>query len=83
MLVFDRPGLPPYSSILQYSPHIQTLPFDTDAYFINLLLVLRVLTVALLPLFPFLYLVVATRCWSPGVRDPEDDSTWSSTSRSS
>ena len=36
-----------------------------------------------LPLFPFLYLIVATRCWSPGARDPEDDSTWSSASRSS
>ena len=66
MLVFDRLGLPLFSGILQFSPHIQ--PFHS----LDLMLAstLDEYSRLLCSPFPpsFFFLVVATRWWIPGAR---------------
>ena len=87
MLVFDRTRLSPLFWHFCSPVHIYSLPLIMLHMQCRSLLASTLdeysrLLFSLFPPFPF-YLVVATRSWSPGARDPEDDSTWSSASRSS
>ena len=73
-VVFDRTSYPPLIPAFCSSVHIcYPFPFDTNAYICSVAPCLRVLWMSthgcFSPSFPLpIYLIVATRYWSPGAR---------------